>query len=137
MKTSLAKIAQLLPNQFSFNLAALSENVRFQNQSTLAVDHKTLNIAAFASIGQDTIEFDYMGAFTSERARRRVDVHLLYNLEGNWYAISYDHMQKAFRDFHLGLVSNIRATGEYFERQTDWNAEEYLVRGYSKIRGEK
>lgn len=63
------------------------------------------------------------------------DVHLVHNHAGEWYAVSYDREARDFRDFHIGRMSDIRETGIYFDRQKNWNKDEYLRRGFSMTRG--
>lgn len=135
LKNSLAKIASLLPEQVAVDLASLGENVRFQNTPFVTVSPETLKTVANSSIGMQTIEFDYYSPKNDETTHRRADVYLLQNFAGDWYAISYDHGRRDYRDFHIGRMSNLRTTDRYFVRRKDWDPETYLKRGFTMTRG--
>ncbi len=135
LKTSLAKIASMLPDEVSVDLASIGENVSFQNTPFLTVAPRMLQLVAGSSIAQHTIEFDYYSPHQQERTHRKADVYLLHNFAGDWYAISFDHEKQDYRDFHIGRMSNLRVTGESFERRNDWHVEDYMARGFSMMRG--
>ena len=134
LKTSLAKIASMLPDEISVDLATLGENVSFQNTPFLTIDPKMLQFVAGTSMAQQTIEFDYYSPHNQQRTHRKADVYVLHNFAGDWYAISFDHEKQDYRDFHIGRMSSIGVTGECFERRNDWHAEDYLARGFSMMR---
>lgn len=62
-------------------------------------------------------------------------MHLLHNFAGDWYAVSFDRYRQEMRDFHVGRVSNLRETSEYFDLQKNWNPNGYLQRGFYMPRG--
>lgn len=135
LKHSLAKIASLLPEEISINLATLGENIRFQNLPFVSVEPQILQTLARFAIFQQSVEFDYYSPHTQEHTHRITDVHLLHNFAGDWYAVSFDHEKQDFRDFHIGRMSNLKATPLYFDRQKNWNAENYLKKGFFMMRG--
>lgn len=135
LKHSLSKIASLLPEEISVNLATLGENIRFQNLPFVSVEPKILQTLAQFAIFQQSVEFDYYSPHARQKTHRTADVYLLHNFAGDWYAVSYDHARQDFRDFHVGRMSNLKETNQFFERKTDWNAEKYLKRGFFMMRG--
>jgi predicted DNA-binding transcriptional regulator YafY len=135
LKHALTRLASLLPEEVSINLATLGENVSFQNLPFLTADPQILQRVAQSAAARETIEFDYYSPHTRENTRRRADVHLLHNFMGYWYAISHDYLRGEFRDFHVGRISNLRETGRAFELQKNWNAETYLRGGFYMTRG--
>lgn len=135
LKHSLAKIASLLPEEISINLATLGENIRFQNLPFVSVEPKILQTLARFAIFQQSVEFDYYSPHTQKHTHRIADIHLLHNFAGDWYAVSFDHNSQDFRDFHIGRMSNLKETNKFFERKNDWNAEDYLKRGFFMMRG--
>lgn len=135
LKASLAKIAALLPAQVSVNLATLGENIRFQNLPFVSVEPKILQDLALTAINQQSIEFDYYSPHNQQNTHRTADVHLLHNFAGDWYAVSFDHKAQDFRDFHIGRMSNLKEINNFFNRRKDWNAEDYLKRGFYMMRG--
>lgn len=135
LKHSLAKIASLLPEEISINLATLGENIRFQNLPFVSVEPKILQTLAHFAIFQQSAEFDYYSPHSQKHTHRIADVYLLHNFAGDWYAVSFDHKSQDFRDFHVGRISNLKETANYFERQKGWNAEDYLKKGFFMMRG--
>lgn len=135
LKHSLAKIASLLPEEISINLATLGENIRFQNLPFVSVEPKILQTLARFAIFQESAEFDYYSPHSQKHTYRIADVYLLHNFAGDWYAVSFDHQSQDFRDFHVGRMSNLKETNKYFERQKGWNAEDYLKKGFFMMRG--
>jgi len=135
LKTALAKLAALLPEEVSVNLNCLGESVSFQNLPFVSVLPQLLQRLSQASIARQTIEFDYYSPHNRQQSHRRVDIHLLHNFAGDWYAVSFDHKRQEMRDFHVGRISNLRETEECFDLQKNWNADGYLQRGFYMTRG--
>jgi len=136
LKKALAKLAAYLPEKVSMDLAALSDQLSFQNPAFELSDPELRQKLATAAANQATVEFDYYVQYKQKTERRRVDVYLLHNFGGDWYVAAYDHHRKAMRDFHVGRITNFRETGEYFEiRRSVWNKEEYLRGHFNMIRG--
>lgn len=137
LRSSLGRFASLLPEYISVSVSALASGVSFQALPFAAVDPAALELIAQATIEQETIAFDYFSPHKSENTVREVDVHLLHNFAGDWYAVSFDPSIKEFRDFHIARMSNLRKTGRGFERQSDWSATEHLRSGFFMMRGGK
>ncbi len=135
LKHALAKIAALLPDAVTVNLATLGENVSFQNLPFATVQPQTLKRLAIAAISQQTVEFDYYSPHNRQPSHRLASVHLLHNFAGDWFAISFDHEKRAFRDFHAGRLKNLKETEHEFQLQTDFDAADYLKRGFFMMRG--
>jgi len=135
LKTALAKLASLLPDIVSVNLMCLGESLSFQNLPFLSANAEYLQRLAKSAISQETVEFDYYSPHSRQESHRRADVLLLHNFAGDWYAISFDHKSRDFRDFHVGRIKNLRETGNYFVPPEDWKPDEYLRRGFFMMRG--
>ena len=137
LQTALSKLASMLPEEVSVNLAALHETLSFQQQPFETADPEILADLARYSTNRTTVEFDYSAPSKEGRiSHRRVDPYLIHNEGGDWYAVSYDHDRGAMRDFHIGRITNLKATNIDFEiRKEIWNKEEYLARGFNMMRG--
>jgi predicted DNA-binding transcriptional regulator YafY len=135
LRESLGKIAALLPGEVSVNLATLGENVSFQNLPFPSVEPEMLKSLALAAVSRRTVEFDYYSPHKQEKTHRTASIHLLHNFAGDWFAVSYDHRRRDFRDFHAGRLENLRETNEEFRLQKSFNAEDYLKRGFHMMRG--
>jgi proteasome accessory factor B len=135
LKRALGKLASLMPEEVSINLAAIGDHLSFQNQAIVPADPKILQRLTLSSVYQTTVRFDYYSPHRREHSRRKADVHLLHNFAGDWYAVSYDHDRADFRDFHVGRIKNLAETNTTFKKQDGWKAEDYLNRGFSMMRG--
>lgn len=136
LKKALAKLVSYLPEKVSLDLAILSDSISFQNPAYELSDPEIRQQLSIAYTNLITVEFDYYSPKNQKTTHRKVDVYHLHNLGGDWYAISFDHHRKALRDFHLGRISNLKLTDEFFEiRKKIWNKEEYLKKGFNMMRG--
>ena len=136
LKKALAKLVSYLPEKVSFDLATLSDNISFQNPAYELSKPEILNKLANSATNLTTIEFDYFSPHSQKPSQRKVDVYLLHNFGGDWYAISYDHGRDGMRDFHIGRITNPKDTNESFEiRKEIWNKADYLSKGFQMTRG--
>jgi predicted DNA-binding transcriptional regulator YafY len=138
LRKALAKLVSYLPEKISYDLATLSDNISFESPAYELSEPEIRQQIAKSATELTTIEFDYFSPHSQKPSRRKVDVYLLHNFGGDWYAISYDHNRKAMRDFHVGRISNLKVTNEGFEiRKKIWNKEDYLKKGFNMMRGGK
>ena len=136
LKKSLSKLVSLLPDEISVNLNTFGENISFQNPAYELSEPEILHKLAQSATNLTTVEFDYYVQYRQRREHRKVDVYLLHNFGGDWYAISFDHSRKAMRDFHVGRITNLKMTDTGFEvRREIWNKEDYLSKGFNMMRG--
>lgn len=135
LRNGLARLSALLPEEVTVNLVAFGEAISAQSAPHVLVDPAALQKLARAAAAQRTVEFDYHTQSRNEHNHRKVDVLLLHNFAGDWYAIGWDHLRDDFRDFHAGRISRLRETDEYFVLPEKWNREEYLRRGFQMMRG--
>ena len=135
LRCALGKLTALLPEQVSADLLALGENTNFQNLPFAEAGWQTLQRLAHAAINQLIVEFDYYSPHNQTKTHRRAEIHHLHNFAGDWFAVSFDRERGEMRDFHAGRISNLKETDGYFERQKNWNAADYLKRGFFMMRG--
>ena len=136
LKKSLSKLVTLLPEEVSVNLTTFGENISFQNPAFELSEIEILHKLGLSVTNQTTVEFDYFSPHTQKPSHRKVDVYLLHNFGGDWYAISFDHNREGMRDFHAGRITNLKETNESFEvRKNIWNKENYLKTGFQMTRG--
>jgi predicted DNA-binding transcriptional regulator YafY len=82
-----------------------------------------------------TVHIHYYSQYRAESSERDIDVLLLHNALGDWYAIAYDHYRQAIRDFHAGRITQLTETRRTFTPPTDWDPQAYLQRGFGMFRG--
>lgn len=135
LRTSLGKLAALLPNQVSINLTSLSTGVSFQSLPFASVKPDTLDLLSYAAINQQVIEFDYYSPHNQVHSKRQVHVLLLHNFAGDWFAVSFDPVKGDYRDFHAGRMKNVRLLNQYFVPPEKWDSNGYLKQGFFMMRG--
>ncbi len=136
LKKALAKLVSYLPEKISMDLAILSDNLSFQNPAYELSDPELRQKLANAATNQTTVEFDYYAQYKQKIEHRKVDVYQLHNFGGDWYVIGYDDKRKEIRVFHVGRISNLKKTNEFFEiRREIWNKEEYLRGHFNMMLG--
>jgi predicted DNA-binding transcriptional regulator YafY len=136
LKKALAKLVSYLPEKVSMDLATLSDSISFQNPAYELSEPEVLNKLAASANNLSTIEFDYFSPHSQQSSHRKVDVYLLHNFGGDWYAVSYCHDRRELRDFHIGRITNLKETNEGFEIKKEiWNKKDYLRKGFQMTRG--
>ncbi len=135
LRSALTKLTHYLPEQIQFNLATLGDALTYQNTAHTSAEPTTLRALARAASEHRTIKFEYYSQHRGQHTQRAVDVLLLHNFAGDWYAIAYDHLRGEVRDFHAGRIRNLRETSEFFAPPTGWNPDNYLRRGFYMMRG--
>lgn len=137
VKKALAKVASRLPEEVYANLSFLLENISIQEIPHVIVKAEFLEQLTTCATEKRTVEFDYYSPKDQKITHRKADILLVHNHEGDWYAISYDHSAKDFRDFHTGRISNFTETNEFFQTPKNWNRTEHLDGGFGMFRGGK
>ncbi len=137
LRCSLSKLASFLPQEVSINLTALATGVSFEHLPFAAALPDTLALLTKAAINQQSVSFDYYSPHNREHTTRAVNVLLMHNFAGDWFAVCWDLLKKDYRDFHVGRMSNVLLLNEYFDPPKEWNSAEYLKTGFSMMRGGK
>jgi predicted DNA-binding transcriptional regulator YafY len=129
------KLAALLPREVVVDVGAIEEAINIAPDPALDASPEVLRQLTRAAAHRRTLRIEYYSLHSGERAERDVDVLLVHNYLGEWYAVCHDHRSGERRDFHAGRISKIWKTGREFTLPEDWNAEEYLKRGFGMFRG--
>lgn len=125
-----------LPAEVAVSYSTFAENVSFQNPPFELSEPEILHRLAKSATEQTTVEFDYFAQYRGTTERRKVDVYLLHNFGGDWYAIAFDHARNSMRDFHVGRITNLKETNDAFEVRTNiWNKDDYLRNGFNMMHG--
>ena len=136
-RSALRRLAALLLNEVVVDANALEDAITFAPEPVLDASPAILRQLASAATHRQTLHIHYYSQHRAAHTERDVDVLLLHNHLGEWYAVSYDHETGEVRDFHAGRITNIVNTRRSFTPPDDWDAEEYLRRGFGMFRGGK
>lgn len=85
---------------------------------------------------QETLEMTYDAPDKGESVRK-IDPYRLWIQDNVQYLMAYCHLRKAIRQFHLLRIRTLKATGEFFEEDPNFEAEKYLMRSFRKMGGEE
>lgn len=132
---ALKKLAALLPDEVVIDVSALADAISFAPDPALQASTEVLRKLASAAAHRRRLHIRYHSQNRGEDTERDVDVLLLHNQLGEWYAVCYDHLRGETRDFHAGRIVSLRETGGTFEQPKDWDPDEYLKRGFGMFRG--
>src|SRR5215467_7571804 len=134
-RSALRRLAALLPQEVVVDLGALEDAMSFAPEPVLDVSPAVLRQLATAAMRRRTLHIHYYSQYRAEYSERDVDVLLVHNALGEWYAIGYDHYRQAVRDFHAGRITRLSMTRRTFTPPPDWDAQAYLQRGFGMFRG--
>lgn len=134
-RQALKKLAALLPDEVVIDVSALADAISFAPDPALQASPEVLRKLASAAAHRRRLHIRYHSQNRGEDTERDVDVLLLHNQLGEWYAVCYDHLRGETRDFHAGRIVSLRETGGTFEPPKDWDPDEYLKRGFGMFRG--
>jgi predicted DNA-binding transcriptional regulator YafY len=134
-RSAVRRLAALLPQEVVIDLGALEDALSFAPEPVLDVSPAILRQLATAAMHRQTLHIHYYSQYRAEASEREVDVLLLHNALGEWYAIGYDHYRQAVRVFHAGRITSLRVTHRTFTPPVDWDAQAYLRPGFGMFRG--
>ena len=136
-RSALRRLAVLLPSEVVVDVGALEDAITFAPEPILDASPAILHQLAWAATHRQTMHVHYYSQHRAAHTERDVDVLILHNHLGEWYAICYDHETREVRDFHAGRVTNLTNTRRVFTPPDRWDAKEYLRRGFGMFRGGK
>ncbi|HWC77621.1 MAG TPA: WYL domain-containing protein [Blastocatellia bacterium] len=134
-REALKKLAALLPDEVVIDVSALADAISFAPDPVLEASPEILRSLASAAVHRRRLHIRYHSQYRSKETERDVDVLLLHNQLGEWYAVCFDHLRLEVRDFHAGRIRGLRQTGKSFDPPVDWDADSYLKRGFGMFRG--
>jgi predicted DNA-binding transcriptional regulator YafY len=134
-RSALRRLSALLPSEVVVDVGALEDAITFAPEPVLDASPAVLHQLAWAAAHRQTLHVHYYSQHRAAHTERDVDVLLLHNHLGEWYAVCHDHETGEVRDFHAGRMTNLTNTRRTFVPPDGWDAEEYLRRGFGMFRG--
>lgn len=124
------KIARTLPGAVEIELEGLRAHFSFAAFSFASADESTLMALHDAIKRHREVEIFYYAPSTGEHSTRVVQPYDLYNSHGDWYLITFDHLRKAMRFFHVGRISRYRVLDKGFVRDPSFDIKQYLRQAF-------
>jgi len=134
-RSALRRLSALLPAEVVVDIGALEDAITFAPEPVLDAPPAVLHQLASAATHRQTLHVHYYAQHRAAHTERDVDVFLLHNHLGEWYAVCHDHQTGEIRDFHAGRMTNLTNTRRTFTPPDGWDAEGYLRRGFGMFRG--
>jgi len=113
-RDAVRSLAALLPAEVIVDLGALEDAISFAPEPVLDASPEILRKLASAAASRQTLFIRYYSQHRAEHTERDVDVLLLHNHLGEWYAVCYDHSSEEVRDFHAGRITYLANTRRQF-----------------------
>lgn len=92
-REALKKLAALLPDKVVIDVTALADAISFAPDPALEASPEVLRKLASAAAHRRCLHIGYHSQYRDEETERDVDVLLLHNQLGEWYAVCYDHLR--------------------------------------------
>lgn len=134
-RSAVRSLAALLPQEVVVDLGALENAISFAPEPALDASPAVLHKLTAAAVNRQTLFIKYYSRHRDTDTEREVDVLLVHNYLGEWYAVCYDHLSKEIRDFHAGRITHLAKTRRRFTPPAEWNAAKYLKGGFGMFRG--
>ncbi|NOT62451.1 MAG: WYL domain-containing protein [Acidobacteria bacterium] len=135
VRSALRNLAALLPEEVNVDLTALEQAISFAPEPAADVSPQTLRQLAEAATHRETLRIEYFSPHKNERTEREVNILIVHNWMGEWYAIGWDVAKQDYRDFHAGRILKLTRTQRSFTPPPDWHPQSYLKPGFGMFRG--
>ena len=123
--SAVEKISQSLQGPVQIDLESLRAHCSFARPVGLSVQPALLAQVLTALREQQSLQIEYHGADRNQRTRRIINPYELRHVGGDWHLLAFDHLRQAMRTFNLGRVKVSELLAQRFERDPEFNAEEW------------
>lgn len=134
-REALKRLAVLLPKEVVIDIAALDQAINYAPAPVLDTSPGILEQLTSAALNRRTLRMSYYSQHRVAKTMRKIDVLVVHDHLGEWYAIAYDHLSGEVRDFHAGRILKLEQTHRTFDLPKNWDRETYLRSGFGMFRG--
>lgn len=131
MRTALAKIDTILPDQVSSMIKKMRKRISIGVNLVRECNSETLDMISKAISSHNPLEISYYVIARNELTTRRVDPYGLTFRFGGWYVIGYCHLREDVRTFGVDRIRSLRLVNDHFKYPEGFDLEGYLERGWS------
>jgi len=135
LQTAFAKITSSLKDEISFNPSEVMSGFAFRSVGTSKADLITFDAVARGIRQRREVTITYRKPTSTKPETRRVQPHLLANIQNLWYAICFDPQKNDFRRFALPRIKSTQLEKNRFERQAGFSAEKFLANAFGAFGG--
>jgi predicted DNA-binding transcriptional regulator YafY len=135
LQTAFAKITSSLKDEISFNASEVMSGFAFRSVGTSRADLVTFDAVSRGIRQRREVTITYQKPASTKAETRRVQPHLLANIQNLWYAICFDPQKNDFRRFALPRIKSTRLENTKFERQAGFSADKFLANAFGAFGG--
>ena len=138
LQSSITRLAERLPEQTRINLEQLAqERITFRSGAQmLHFNPEIWEQLESACHHSRKVWIRYYAASKNEQSERVIDPYLIDIYRGsNPYVIAFCNKRQDFRDFRIDRIKELKVLDESFDRDPNFNAEEYLANRFQYERG--
>lgn len=138
LQSSIERLAERLPDQTRVNLEQLAqERIIFRSGAKMIhLNPEIWEQLESACHHCQKVWIRYYAASYNQESERVIDPYLIDIYRGsNPYVIAFCHKRQDFRDFRIDRIKELKVLEELFNRDPDFNAEEYLASRFQYERG--
>ena len=137
LRSAVDKISQGLKGPITVNLQSLSSSVTFESPHAAPAPEQTLLDLGRAVRERRLVKTTYYTAYRNAKGERTLEPYHLYNHDGDWYLVAYDHMRKDYRYFHVGRMERVKVLDETFFPRRDFDLSSFLGQAFQVSMGDK
>lgn len=115
---------------YSSTKKTIGDIFAFEQRPTIPIEENYLETIQNAILNSLQIHLKYHSLHKNEITERVVDPYNLMNHHGNWYFVAFCHKNNDFRTFSVGRILSLQTAQTSFEKQKDFNVQEYRKEGF-------
>jgi predicted DNA-binding transcriptional regulator YafY len=138
LRSSIERLAERLPEQTRIHLEQLAqERITFRSGAQmLYFNPEVWEQLEWACHESRKVWIRYYAASYNEESERVIDPYLIDIYRGsNPYLIAFCNKRQDFRDFRIDRIRELKVLDKSFQRDPNFNAEEYLASRFQYERG--
>jgi predicted DNA-binding transcriptional regulator YafY len=133
IESARAKLERVMPIELKEQVRALTETILLDlDESRTTSSTETMMTLSRAAQLQHTVTLRYLSG-ENEETERGLDPYGLTHYGGRWYAVGHCHLRNDLRSFRLDRMQDVKLTDLPFERPSNFDALDYLVKKIATI----
>jgi len=138
LRSSIQRLAERLPEKIRINLEQLAdERIVFRSGAKMInLKPEVWEQLESACHHSQKVRIRYYAASKNEESERVIDPYLIDIYRGsNPYVIAFCNKRRDFRDFRIDRIQDLEVLEESFQRDPNFNSDEYLANRFQYERG--
>ncbi|HEX7733479.1 MAG TPA: YafY family protein [Ktedonobacteraceae bacterium] len=125
---ALAKVYRVLPLKGRERLQAISSHMFLAPPRRETRPNASLLVSISEAVQErQRIAIDYT-SYNNEFSQRQIEPYGIAGWNGHWYVVGYCCLRQEMRTFRIDRMRNVQFLRENFERDDDFNCEEYILK---------